>query len=512
MSGAGDCVLRSFGNMGLEIDRDQFEPADYARFDERLADCLGVLEQLLDQDGFGEGSATIGAELEVALIDGRARPLPLNVEVLEGTLDPRMTVEIDRFNLECNLRYGPLAGRPFTALRLELEEARAELDRAAALHAGRVIMTGILPTVGVDDLGSDAMTNTMRYRALATALRNARHAPFHLDIDGADPLVHDCDGVTFEGAATSLQLHLRVAPKDFADLFNAIQLSTAPALAVAANSPTFLGHRLWAESRVALFKQAVDERNREAKRDRRLPRVGFGTRWLREGALELFREAVEVFPTLLPMLDDEDPIARIRAGEIPKLQEIRLHQGTVWSWNRPVYDPGDGGHLRIELRSLPSGPTIIDMLGNAAFAVGLAYGLRPQIKSLTRQIDFGDAHGNFYRAAQHGLEAELLWPDGAAGISAPDGRIRAKDLVLQLAPIARQGLRDQGVDPADSDSLLDVIVARAESGQTGAVWQRRFLEGFGDHQPNEEALVQLVERYSQRSSEGNPVHEWPVDS
>jgi hypothetical protein len=497
--------------MGLEIDRDRFEPADYARFDERLADCLLVLEQLLNQDGFGEGPATIGAELEVALIDDRAQPLPLNVEVLEETLDPRMTVEIDRFNLECNLRYGPLAGRPFSALRRELEEARTELDRAAALHAGRVVMTGILPTVSANDLGREAMTNTMRYRALATALRNARHAPFHLDIDGADPLVHDCDGVTFEGAATSLQLHLRVAPKDFADLFNAIQLSTAPVLALAGNSPTFLGHRLWAESRVALFKQAVDERDDHARRGRRLPRVGFGTKWLRKGALELFREAVDVFPTLLPILDDEDPVARKRAGKIPKLQEIRLHQGTVWSWNRPVYDPGDGGHLRIELRSLPSGPTIVDMLANTAFAVGLAYGLMPQMKSLSEQIDFEDTHGNFYRAAQNGLEAELIWPDGAAGLAIPNGRIRARELALQLVPVARQGLLAQGVEPADSDPLLDVIVARAKNGQTGAVWQRRFLECFGNEQPNDEALVRLVERYVERSNEGKPVHEWPVE-
>jgi len=371
-------------------------------------------------------------------------------------------------------------------------------------------MVGILPTLRVEDLGQEAMTNTARYRALATALRNARHAPFHLDIDGADPLVRDCEGVTFEGAATSLQLHLRVAPKEFTDLFNAIQLSTAPVLALAGNSPTFIGHRLWSESRVALFKQAVDERDVVARRGRRLPRVGFGTRWLCDGAIELFRESVEVFPTLLPILADEDPVACDRAGAIPKLQEIRLHQGTVWSWNRPVYDPAGGGHLRIELRALPSGPTIVDMLANTAFAVGLAYGLMPEIGSLIGHIEFEDAHGNFYRAAQEGPEAELVWPDGGAGLVVPNDRIRAGDLAIQLVEVARRGLSARGVDPADSDPLLDIIIARAETGQTGSRWQRLFLDHVERGKPTESALVELVERYVELSREDLPVHQWPI--
>ena len=323
--------------MGLEIDRDRFEAVDYKKFGERLGDCLLTLETLLGRSDFGEGPPTIGAELEVALIDAAARPIPLAVEVLRETVDPRMTLEINRFNLECNLRYGPLAGAPFAALRRELEDAHAELSRAAALHGARIAMVGILPTVQTSDLDSTVMTDTARYRALAFALREARQGPFRLDIDGDDPLLMDCDSVTFEGAATSLQLHLRVAPKDFAPLFNAIQLATAPAIALAANSPIFIGHRLWDETRVALFKQAVDERDAVAKQSQRLPRVGFGTHWLREGAFELFRDAVEIFPPLLPILDQEDPLACLEDGDIPKLREIRLHQGTVWSWNRPVF-------------------------------------------------------------------------------------------------------------------------------------------------------------------------------
>ncbi len=496
--------------MGLEIDRDRFGSADYARFYERLGDCLGVLEKLLARPGFGEGPASLGAELEVALVGPAARPLPLNLEVLQDTFDSRMTVELNRFNLECNLRHGPLAGTPFAALRSELEEAHAELSRAAALHAGRVAMVGILPTVSVEDLGGEAMTDTARYRALAFALRDARCAPFRLDIDGDDPLTMECDGVTFEGAATSLQLHLRVAPGDFARLFNAVQLATAPVLALAGNSPTFIGHRLWEETRVALFKQAVDERDTRAKQSRRSARVNFGSGWLREGALEIFREAVEVFPALLPILDSEDPLACLEAGGLPKLREIRLHQGTVWSWNRPVYDPADDGHLRIEMRALPSGPTIVDMLANTAFQVGLTYGLGSEVEDLPDRFDFDDVHANFYRAAQNGCDAELIWPDGAAGVTAPGGRIRAAELAAQLVEVARRGLYGEDVEAADVDPLLAVIADRAQSGRTGAAWQRHTLESLETTLPRKAALVQLVERYMLLSAEGNPVHTWPV--
>ncbi len=497
--------------MGIEIDRDCFSPAEYAHFAERLEECLRVLASLLARPGFGVGAPSIGAELEVALIDGEARPLPLNLEVLEETIDPRMTVELDRFNLECNLRHCDLAGAPFARLRHELEDAHAELTRAAALHAGRVAMIGILPTVNAADLGNQAMTDVARYRALAFGLRASRHAPFQLDIDGDDPLEMECEDVTFEGAATSLQLHLRVDPTNFADLFNAIQVTTAPVLSAAVNSPVFLGHRLWAETRVALFKQAVDERDDRSKQQHRIPRVGFGTGWLRNGAFELFREAVETFDPLLPILDTEDPRACLEAGGTPSLQEIRLHQGTVWNWNRPVYDPAGGGHLRIELRTLPSGPTIVDMLANTAFAVGLGYGLVPEIETLTARFDFEQAHSNFYRAAQSGLEAQLHWPDGAAGISALQDQISAVELVSGLVEVARRGLREQGVDPQDSDPLLDVIAERARAQQTGASWQRRMLEALEEEAPREEALTMLVERYVELSAAGAPVHEWPVE-
>ena len=210
------------------------------------------------------------------------------------------------------------------------------------------------------------------------------------------------------------------------------------------------------------------------------------------------------------MLDAEDPAQRLAEGGVPRLGEIRLHQGTVWNWNRPVYDPAGGGHLRIELRALPSGPTVTDMLANTAYAVGLGFGLHPYAREITERMPFEAARSNFYRAAKEGLDARLHWPDGLAGVAAPGDAIDARALALALLPIARQGLENERVEAADSEPLLEVIRARAESGRSGAWWQREVLGQLMDRHGKEEALGRMVGLYLDHSKGARPVHEWPV--
>ena len=496
--------------MGLAIEHDSFEESDYRRFAERLKSSLTALEELLGRPGFGVGEISLGAELELALVGRNARPLHLNLEVIGETLDPRVTFELNRFNLECNLRHAPMRGRPFEALRHEFEGALAEVSRAAALHGGRVVPVGILPTLDEVDLQSGAMTDTARFRALSSAITRLRREPFSLRIDGEDPLDIRCDDVTYEGAATSLQVHLRIDPGRFSEVFNAAQLVTAPVLAVSGNSPIFLGRRLWHETRVALFKQAVDLRDDHAKRNNQLARVSFGTGWTIDGALELIAAAVEQHAVLLPILASEDPLACLRAGGIPALEEIRLHQGTVWHWNRPVYDPAGGGHLRIEMRALPAGPTTIDMLANTALLVGATLGMAPEMADICERFPFEAAHNNFYRCAQEGLEARLQWP--ASETTGPEGECTAQSLLPRLLPIARRGLVEAGVEEQEADSLLSVIAARCESGQTGAQWQRRVLARLANRMEPVRARAEMLERYIECSRTGLPVHEWPIEA
>ena len=367
--------------MGTEITKKTFGPRDYAHFADRLERCLSELGQLLGRPGFGAGPVTIGAELELFLVDGALGPLPLNQAVRALAADARIAVELDRFDLELNCSPALLAGRPFTALAGELGALLDLVGAAARVHHGRIALIGVLPTLSQVHLGASALTSGARFRALDHGLRRLRGGPLQIKIAGAEPLELTTDQIALEGATGSFQVHMRVDPGHFTRVYNAVQLATAPVLAVAGNSPTFLGHRLWEETRVALFKQSVEDRDRREPR-RRPPRSTFGTGWLRDGALELFTESVRLHEPLLPFVSDPQadspPPGARQAGDPPRLDELRLHQGTVWRWNRAIYDPAADGHLRIEMRALPAGPTVTDMLANAAFLIGLTLWLAEQ--------------------------------------------------------------------------------------------------------------------------------------
>ncbi|QRK09120.1 glutamate--cysteine ligase [Archangium violaceum] len=494
--------------MGLQIHKETFDAEDHERFARRLAESLEVLRTVLERPGFGVGPRTIGAELEMFLVDAAGFPLPVNRQVLSQTVDPRVTVEIDRFNLEVNLRPGPLAGRPFTALREEFESALAEVRRAAATQGARVAVTGILPTLREADLGSASLTGMPRYRALSAAIRNRRQEPLRVVIKGEDSLTLEWDDVSLEGANTSLQYHLRVDPADFARMYNAAQLATAPVLAVSSNSPFLVGRRLWDETRVALFRQAVDDRGESSSEAPQHGRVTFGHGWVRQGPLELFAESVALYSPLLPVLGPESPLECLAAGGLPRLDELRLHQGTVWSWNRAIYDPSGGGHVRIELRALPAGPSVVDMLANGALLLGLTLGLSDEVEALLPGIPFACARGNFLRASKEGLDAMLLWPERNAPSPRP---VPAVALVERLLPVAREGLVGAGVAAEEADALLSIIQARLRAGCTGARWQRKMLARLEAHMPRQDALGALLERYMAHSTSGRPVHEWPMD-
>jgi gamma-glutamyl:cysteine ligase YbdK (ATP-grasp superfamily) len=502
--------------MGRDIDHEEFDDSDYSRFAERLEQCLSTFGQLLQRPGFGTGPATVGAELELFLVDAAARPLPHNQAVRATVADPRVTVELDRFNLELNASPAPLAGRPFTTLGSELNVLLDQVAHAAKDHAGRPAMVGILPTLSPADLGPRMITDTPRYRALNNGMRRLRRDPFRIRITGEEPLELASEGIGLEGATSSFQVHLRVDPADFTRTYNAIQLATAPVLAVSGNSPTFLGHRLWEETRIAVFKQSVDDRQGHGPR-RQLARAALGTGWLRGGALELFTESVRLHQPLLPALrrpplpvpGGGPELSGGAGGQAPALDELRLHQGTVWRWNRAIYDPASGGHLRIEMRALPAGPTVIDMLANAAFLIGLSLWLAGQDQQWTYALPFERADHGFYRAAQRGLSARLSWPAGHRG---QIRTLAAAKLVTELVPAARHGLLQAGVAAAQADGLLEIISARAASGQTGAVWQRATLAAAKRRHDPERALAVMLNHYLQWAETGLPVHTWPPAS
>ena len=432
--------------MSIAITRETFSEADYERFRARLGEQVAHLGRVCAQPGFGDGAASIGAELEMPLVGTDWRPRPCNQAVLKELGDPRATVEIAQFNLELNLTPVAAAGTPFSAIGSEIAALTAQLAPITARHGARVLPIGILPSVLPEDVTHAAMTDLPRYRALEHAVRRLRRGPAHIRIQGEEPLAIEDDGVMLEGANTSFQVHLRVPAARFADTYNAAQLATLLAVAVSGNSPVFLDHLLWDETRIAVFKQSVDARTADDLAWHRPARVAFGHGWVRKGAPELFADAVRLHPPIFPVCDEEhvdDPDATV-----PKLSELRLHQGTVWRWNRAIYDCSGSGHLRIEYRALPGGPTIPDMMANAAFMLGLTIGLRDDIDGLIAGLPFNLAETSFYRAARDGMQAVLLWPS-AGGVS-PEER-GARELAESLLPVAERGLSALGVDAAERE-------------------------------------------------------------
>lgn len=491
--------------MGLAIDTAEFSAQDYAQFSEKVRTDLVALKAILADPGFGAGPASIGAELEFYLIDSSQRVLPRNLDIYHCLNDPQLTVELNRFNLEYNLSPQPFSGSPFSAMEAELGAAINRINQAAQGYQGEVVPIGILPTLRRDDFHHDTMTDIPRYHALSKALRTQRGGPFVIAIEGRESINLEANDVTLEGANTSHQIHWRVPAHAYADYYNAVQLVTPIVLALAANSPGLFGHHLWDETRIALFKQAIDSRAPHEHSWRHPPRVYFGHGWLRGSAWELFAASAALFPPILPMVGEEDPLAMRAQGELPKLEELRLHQGTTWPWNRAIYDDSEGGHLRIEMRALPAGPSLRDMSANTLLYIGCALAVLPDIEHLTAVLPFHYAEHNFYRAAKHGLDARLVWPDVK--------QVRLHDEpVLEIArgllPWARQALRETALDEAEVDSLWTVIEGRLDERINGARWQRDVTCRLLENASKEEATRHMLQIYLQNLRSGLPVCEW----
>jgi gamma-glutamyl:cysteine ligase YbdK (ATP-grasp superfamily) len=494
--------------MGIEITQSSFNQDSYDLFRVKLHRNLDALAQLLHNKHFGKaqkGSCRLGAELELYIIDEKCQPLCVNQEILSAVKDPQLTLELNRYNLEYNLSPYPLEKQPFTALENEILTQLTKLNNVAKEYRGRVIPIGILPTLTPSHFGPDFLTDRLRYKTLVEQLVKRRGSDFHIDIDGDQPLRVDMEDGTLEGANTSFQIHYRVDPAAYANMFNAFQLITPLLVAIGGNSPGLFGHDLWSETRIPLFKQSIDSRIKDRYQWHEPARVNFGHGWIRHSALEIFREVVNIYSPLLPICSDEDPLDQCMRGEIPSLAELRLHQSSVWLWNRPVYDDADGGHLRVELRALPAGPTAVDMVSNAAFYIGLAESYRDEMPKLMSALPFGLAEFNFYRAAQSGLDANVVWPNSNQSGCQQQGII---DVLRQSVDRAMSGLLSIGIEKSEAEKYLSVIQARIDTTQTGASWQSKRIEHYRALHSNKESQRLMLEDYIAYSMSNIPVSEW----
>jgi hypothetical protein len=491
--------------VGQEVAARTFNREDRQRYRLKVRASLDVFARMLAEARFNPERRSFGLEIELNLTDDAGDPALINAAALDAIADPAFQTELGQFNIEINVPPRLLEGAVFS----ELEgDARASLNAAeerSRTVGAHMMIIGILPTVGPDHLRAEVFSANPRYALLNEQIFAARGEDLEISIAGVERLSTHADTIAPEAACTSVQLHQQVEPEVFAAYWNAAQAIAGVQVAVAANSPFFCGKELWRETRIAVFEQATDTRPEELKVQGVRPRVWFGERWI-TSIFDLFEENVRYFPSLLPVCEEEDPLETLERGDVPQLGELRLHNGTIYRWNRPIYDVvRDQPHLRVENRVLPAGPTVVDILANAAFYYGLLQMLTQEDRPLWSQMSFSAAEENFHAGAREGIDARLYWP----GL----GEVPAAELVVRrLLPLAHQGLDQLGVDSADADRLLGIIERRCVTLRNGAAWQSQvFHRLYNDKAMDRgDALREMTRRYREHMHSNEPVHDWPT--
>jgi len=489
--------------MGDEVAATEFTREDRQRYRDKVKRNLDVFARMLAESRFDGDRRSIGLEIELNLTEETGDPALANEHVLALIADPDFQTELGQFNVEINISPRRLEGAVFAELEETIRRDLNHGELMARPAQAPLVMIGILPTLTERLLTRDALSKDPRYALLDEQIFAARREDLHISIEGVERLSIYSDSIAPEAACTSVQLHQLVDPAAFGPHWNAAQAIAGFQLAIGANSPFFFCRELWRETRIALFEQSTDTRPEELKAQGVRPRVWFGERWI-TSIFDLFEENVRYFPALLPVCEDEDPVAVLESGGAPSLQELRLHNGTIYRWNRPIYDVVRGRpHLRVENRLLPAGPTVVDTLANAAFYYGLVRVLVDDERPIWTRMSFAAAEDNFHAGARSGIDARLYWP----GV----GEAPAAELVLRkLLPLAREGLARWGVDARDADRLLEIVERRCVLGVNGAAWQAAAFHRLYERLDRLDALREMTVRYRELMHSNEPVHSWPL--
>lgn len=467
-----------------------------------LLEEVRVLDLMISRGMIESGIRRIGAEQEMFIVDRAFSPANRAPEILQQITDPRFTNELGLFNLEANLSPRRLGGNCLRLMEQEAQEIHALARSAAARVDCDIALIGILPTLTLEHLGLDSMMPEKRYFALNDALRSLRGEEFRFNFKGIDQLSITHDNVMLEACNASFQVHFQVAAEEFARLYNIAQVVTAPLLAASVNSPVLLGKRLWHETRIAVLEHSVDSRSTTHQARGQQPRVHFGDRWIDESVTEIFKEDIARNRILLTTETEDDPLAMVQRGEAPSLNALRLHNGTVYRWNRPCYGVSNGvAHLRIENRVIPAGPTVVDEIANAAFFFGMMAGMAEQHPRVHEQIRFEEVKTNFLTAAREGIRAQMNWFG--------DSHLPAKELITQqLIPMAREGLQQMAIDRGDIERYLGVLEDRVNKRRTGARWLLQSLDNMEDQGTQNQRMRSLVSSLVKQQASGQPIAEW----
>jgi CBS domain-containing protein len=475
---------------------------DRANYIHHLLNDIKALDLMLEKSIIEEAPIRIGAEQEFCLVNNNFLPDSHSVELLEDINDEHFTTEIGNYNLEINLDTLKLEKDSFSKLHEQLDALLEKAKTKASKRGIKIILTGILPSLSVDNVNEESMTNIERYRALNDAIKQIRRQSFDIHIKGVDEINLRHDSVMLESCNTSFQAHLQLNPKTFVDNYNWAQAIAGPVLSICTNSPLLFGKELWSETRIALFTQSVDTRANSFLLNENQSRVSFGSKWQTGSITDIFKDNISRFRSFLTTDFTRDSVDMLNQGEIPKLKALTLHNGTVYPWNRVCYGVIDGTpNLRIENRYLPSGPTTIDEIANMMFWVGVIMGKPKKYNNIHKQWDFKDVKTNFFNAARYGMATQFYW-NGSY--------ISSYNLILnELLPMAYKGLYLAGVSPKDAEYYLKVIKNRL-NGNNGSEWMVRNYRKLLRSHKRYEAMQLLTSKLYEKQEKGYPVSTWEM--
>ena len=493
--------------MGTQVVTSVDDKIQKQQFITALLNDIRSLEYMMDHDWFEKGVTRFGSELEMVLVDNATlKPINIATKVLSKMKKHKwLETELAQFNLEINLTPRELKGNNFSLMEKEIQDRLSTPDETLKSFNASYILTGILPTIQKFHLNEENLTPRKRYFALMDAIKNLnQNRDFELKIFGIDELFVRHDSPLIEAANTSWQIHLQVAPSEYMEMYNIAQALAGPCISISANSPIVFGKRLWHESRIAMFEQALDTRNTHEHMREQSTRVSFGRDWLNKSILDIYKEDISRFKVILSSISKKDSWQSILKGKVPDLDSLLIHNSTVYRWNRPQYGISENGqpHLRIENRVMPAGPTIPDQMANAVFWLGAMKGMSDRYGDIRNKIEFSALRDNFGRSARFGLEADYSWIKGK--------KIHIRELLRkELIPLAKEGLKSYKIKTSDIDKYTDILNERVKKKTNGAIW---ILDSYANllknNIPKDETLSVLTHSIMKNQKSNIPVHKW----
>ena len=478
--------------MGAEVQTTQFTEEHIKEFQNRLHKETNILLNWFQNHAFEKNNPPMcGMEMEAWLVDKNFNPLPKADTFIETLKEDLVVPEIAKFNFELNSPPQRFETNVLNKLHTGISDTWKRCEEHAKSMDARTIIIGSLPTLGKDMLELDYLYPSKRYHALNNRILQLNGTGnVTINIKGKEEITETFANVMLESAATSFQIHLQVTQDNAKDFYNASLLISPFMAALCANSPFLFGKTLWSETRIPIFEQSIrmDSYNRLEGRAAR--RVTLGNGYVKDSIFELFLDNIDGYPVLLPaVMDDPEE----------QLSHLKLHNGTIWRWNRPIIgiDSNGSPHLRIEHRVPSAGPTLSDMIANMAFYLGAVHYLAPKVNEYIKKIDFESCRQNFYHACRTGLDAVCIWPGGEKIL---------KDILLNdLFPNAFKTLQEQGLDKTELEHYFNNILRnKVANGQTASSWQRNYINTHGAN------FNELLEKYYEYQEQDIPVWRWKI--